>query len=114
MKIAKRIFYVCRFIENDSSERGPACTVPTAFAADLTAGAVAAPDQYGAKVAAHILQAGGNAVDAAVATAFTTAVTYPEAGNIGGGGFMTLYIDGKPYFLDYREVAPRPPAKPCT
>ena len=36
-----------------------ACTVPTAFAADLTAGAVAAPDQYGAKVAAHILQAGG-------------------------------------------------------
>lgn len=48
-----------------------ACTVPTAFAADLTAGAVAAPDQYGAKVAAHILQAGGNAVDAAVATAFT-------------------------------------------
>lgn len=88
-----------------------ACTVPTAFAADLTAGAVAAPDQYGAKVAAHILQAGGNAVDAAVATAFTLAVTYPEAGNIGGGGFMTLYIDGKPYFLDYREVAPKAASK---
>jgi len=44
--------------------------------------------------------------DAAVATAFTLAVTYPEAGNIGGGGFMTLWIEGKPYFLDYREVAP--------
>ena len=33
-------------------------------------------------------------------------MTYPEAGNIGGGGFMTLYVDGKPYFLDYRERAP--------
>jgi gamma-glutamyltranspeptidase/glutathione hydrolase len=84
---------------------------PSVFAANLNAGAVAAPDQYGAKVAAQILQAGGNAVDAAVATAFTLAVTYPEAGNIGGGGFMTLYVDGKPYFLDYREVAPKAATK---
>jgi len=76
-------------------------------AANLEGGAVAAPDQYGAQVAADILKKGGNAVDAAVATAFTLAVTYPEAGNIGGGGFMTLFIDGKPYFLDYREVAPK-------
>ena len=75
------------------------------YAADLEGGAVAAPDQYGAQVAADILKKGGNAVDAAVATAFTLAVTYPEAGNIGGGGFMTLFVDGKPYFLDYREVA---------
>ena len=72
----------------------------------LTAGAVAAPDRYGALAAREILKAGGNAVDAAVATAFALAVTYPEAGNIGGGGFMTLYVDGKPYFLDYRETAP--------
>lgn len=76
-------------------------------ASELSAGAVAAPDQYSAKVAASILAQGGNAVDAAVATAFTLAVTYPEAGNIGGGGFMTLYVKGKPYFLDYREVAPK-------
>lgn len=81
------------------------------LAADLTAGAVAAPDEYGTKVAAQILKAGGNAVDAAVATAFTLAVTYPEAGNIGGGGFMTLYVDGKPYFLDYREIAPKAASK---
>lgn len=84
---------------------------PGVLAANLSAGAVAAPDQYGAKVAAQILQAGGNAVDAAVATAFTLAVTYPEAGNIGGGGFMTLYVDGKPYFLDYREIAPKAATK---
>ncbi|MFV3327213.1 gamma-glutamyltransferase [Pseudomonas sp. NY15372] len=77
------------------------------FAAPLEGSAVAAPDQYGAQVAADILKKGGNAVDAAVATAFTLAVTYPEAGNIGGGGFMTLFVDGKPYFLDYREVAPK-------
>lgn len=78
-----------------------------AYAVTLEGGAVAAPDQYGAQVAADILKKGGNAVDAAVATAFTLAVTYPEAGNIGGGGFMTLYMDGKAYFLDYREVAPK-------
>jgi gamma-glutamyltranspeptidase/glutathione hydrolase len=77
------------------------------YGATLEGGAVAAPDQYGAQVAADILKKGGNAVDAAVATAFTLAVTYPEAGNIGGGGFMTLFVDGKPYFLDYREVAPK-------
>ncbi|NBF02551.1 gamma-glutamyltransferase [Pseudomonas sp. Fl5BN2] len=77
------------------------------FAVTLEGGAVAAPNQYGADVAAQILKKGGNAVDAAVATAFALAVTYPEAGNIGGGGFMTMYIDGKPYFLDYRETAPK-------
>ncbi|WP_349971424.1 gamma-glutamyltransferase [Pseudomonas caspiana] len=77
------------------------------FAVTLEGGAVASPDEYGAKVAADVLRKGGNAVDAAVATAFTLAVTYPEAGNIGGGGFMTLFMDGKPYFLDYRETAPK-------
>src|SRR5579863_3842849 len=72
----------------------------------LTAAAVASPDKYGALAAQSILREGGNAVDAAVATAFTLAVSYPEAGNIGGGGFMTLFVNGKPYFLDYRETAP--------
>lgn len=81
------------------------------LAASLEGGAVAAPDQYAAEVAAQVLKNGGNAVDAAVATAFTLAVTYPEAGNIGGGGFMTLFMDGKPYFLDYRETAPKAATK---
>ncbi|MEX3819350.1 gamma-glutamyltransferase [Paraburkholderia sp. BR14262] len=72
----------------------------------LNASAVAVADKYAADAAEQILKEGGNAVDAAVAIAFSLAVTYPEAGNIGGGGFMTLYVNGKPYFLDYRERAP--------
>ena len=79
---------------------------PPVAARALKAGAVASPDRYGALAAEAILKQGGNAVDAAVATAFALAVTYPEAGNLGGGGFMTLYVEGKPYFLDYRETAP--------
>jgi gamma-glutamyltranspeptidase / glutathione hydrolase len=72
-----------------------------------TPAAVAAPDPYGADTAAGILAAGGNAIDAAVAVAFTLAVTYPEAGNLGGGGFATVLVEGKAYFLDYRECAPQ-------
>jgi len=82
------------------------CASSAMAAKTLSAGAVASPDLYGALAAKDVLQHGGNAVDAAVATAFALAVTYPEAGNLGGGGFMTLYVHGKPYFLDYRETAP--------
>jgi gamma-glutamyltranspeptidase/glutathione hydrolase len=75
-------------------------------AAQTAVPAVAAPDRYGADTGAEILGAGGNAADAAVAIAFTLAVTYPEAGNLGGGGFATVLFDGKADFLDYRERAP--------
>ena len=68
--------------------------------------AVAAPDRYAARVAAEVLADGGNAIDAAVAVAFVLAVTYPEAGNLGGGGFATVFFEGNSYFLDYRECAP--------
>src|SRR5580704_11236934 len=56
---------------------------------------------------AAVLEAGGNAVDAAVAVGFALAVTHPSAGNIGGGGFMLVrFADGRSTFLDFRERAP--------
>ncbi len=68
--------------------------------------AVAMPDTFSAEAAMDVLLEGGNAVDAAITAQFVLAVTLPEAGNIGGGGFMTLVMDGEPAFLDYREMAP--------
>lgn len=68
--------------------------------------AVAMPDSYSADAAMAVLQEGGNAIDAAIAAQFVLAVTLPEAGNIGGGGFMTIKFEDTTNFLDYREMAP--------
>ncbi len=72
-------------------------------------GAIAAADRTAAEAARAILEKGGNAVDAAVTTGFVLAVTYPRAGNIGGGGFMIIHIaeSGENLALDFREVAPQ-------
>jgi gamma-glutamyltranspeptidase/glutathione hydrolase len=84
---------------------------PAGAASPLPVGA-----EHGMIVSAHrlatqagldVLKHGGNAVDAAVAVGYALAVTFPEAGNIGGGGFMTIrFHDGRTTFIDFRETAP--------
>lgn len=68
---------------------------------------VVAQEPLAADVGLHVLKSGGNAMDAAVAIAFALAVTYPYAGNIGGGGFLLArFADGRSTFIDFREKAP--------
>ncbi len=68
---------------------------------------VVSSNELGSKAGAEIMRAGGNAVDAAVATGFALAVVHPAAGNLGGGGFMLVRLaDGKAHFIDFREEAP--------
>lgn len=71
-------------------------------------GMVVAQEKISAQIGADILRQGGNAVDAAVATGFVMAVTYPRAGNIGGGGFMVIHSAERKQdvAIDYRETAP--------
>jgi gamma-glutamyltranspeptidase/glutathione hydrolase len=70
-------------------------------------GMVVAQEARAARVGVEVLQNGGNAVDAAVATGFALAVTYPRAGNIGGGGYMVIHLaDRGAIAIDYRETAP--------
>ena len=71
-------------------------------------GMVVAQEKIAARIGADVLRRGGNAVDAAVATGFAMAVTYPRAGNIGGGGFMVIHSAERheDVAIDYRETAP--------
>ena len=88
-------------------------TVPAAWrhpidAPDVAAshGMVVSDAPLASRVGTRILRAGGSAVDAAVATAFALAVTLPDAGNVGGGGFAVVLMNGQPATLDFRETAP--------
>lgn len=86
--------------------RAPA--IPQATAIHAHNGMVVAQESRAARIGIEILDRGGNAVDAAVAVGFALAVTYPRAGNIGGGGFMVIHLvkDNRDTTIDYRETAP--------
>ncbi|MDB4871371.1 MAG: hypothetical protein JWL97_2375 [Gemmatimonadales bacterium] len=107
-------------LPTDRPAQGPAIPtrIPASFpqAWDYRAGSratfarhamVASNNALAAEVGAQIMKQGGNAIDAAVATGFALAVTFPEAGNLGGGGYMVIRLaDGRVAALDYRETAP--------
>jgi len=87
--------------------QAPAATTTGDLGVLAPAGVVVSASDVASDIGAAILTKGGNAVDAAVATAFALAVTHPFAGNIGGGGFMVVRTpDGKATTFDYREKAP--------
>jgi gamma-glutamyltranspeptidase/glutathione hydrolase len=96
------------------AERGWRTNVPDDWLFDFdaqpvraTSGMVVSTDAYASNVGVAVLRAGGNAVDAAIATSFALAVVNPEAGNIGGGGFMLIRMaTGETAAIDYRERAP--------
>ncbi|MFZ0817630.1 MAG: gamma-glutamyltransferase [Candidatus Sulfotelmatobacter sp.] len=88
------------------------CEAPRAFAAvepvHAQHGIVVSSHELASQAGVEMMRAGGNAVDAAMATGFALAVVHPAAGNLGGGGFMLIRMaDGKAHFLDYREKAPQ-------
>ncbi len=78
-------------------------------------GMVVAQEPQAARIGLDVLRRGGNAVDAAVATGFAMAVTYPRAGNIGGGGFMVIHlaVGRRDIAIDYRETAPAATTAGC-
>ncbi len=86
-----------------------ALAIPSAPAPSGTRAVAVAGEPLAAEVGIEILRAGGNVVDAAVAAGFALAVTHPEAGNLGGGGFLLFRraSDGESFFIDFREKAPR-------
>ena len=91
-----------------AQERRQYLPADTAVGVAAAHGMVVAQEKIGARIGADILRQGGNAVDAAVATGFALAVTYPRAGNIGGGGFMIIHSAERreDVAIDYRETAP--------
>jgi gamma-glutamyltranspeptidase / glutathione hydrolase len=109
--VAVILLIVASCLPAAAQERRGSYTPPAADAIHAVVaehGMVVAQEKIAARIGADVLRRGGNAVDAAVATGFAMAVTYPRAGNIGGGGFMVIHSADRheEVAIDYRETAP--------
>ena len=103
------LFYSTFTVAQPSTEQAPIIDYQNRFLPQVGHnGMVVGPERLASEIGYAMLQQGGNAVDAAVATGFALAVTYPRAGNLGGGGFMLIHLaaEDKQVFIDYREMAP--------
>src|ERR1700691_3445982 len=108
---ATALVVACRRPASAQEQRRGAYMPPapgTAHAVVAEHGMVVAQEKIAARIGADVLKRGGNAIDAAVATGFAMAVTYPRGGNIGGGGFMVIHSAERheDVVIDYRETAP--------
>src|SRR5258708_26668625 len=96
-----------RFVAFVAMAAGVVARAASLAAATAEQGMVATAQHLATDVGVDVLRKGGNAVDAAVAVGYALAVVYPAAGNLGGGGFATVFLaDGRKTFIDFREVAP--------
>ncbi|MFT5710300.1 MAG: gamma-glutamyltranspeptidase/glutathione hydrolase [Halioglobus sp.] len=96
-------------VQPEAGEKTPIVDYQTRFLPVVAKnGMVVGPEKLAAEVGKQILQRGGNAIDAAVATGFALAVSYPRAGNLAGGGFMLIHLadQNRQTLIDYRETAP--------
>jgi gamma-glutamyltranspeptidase/glutathione hydrolase len=97
----------CSDVQQEDTKTAPVEEIRSGKTVSVNNAVVVSADSIASAVGTDVLRRGGNAVDAAVAVAFTLAVTYPQAGNLGGGGFMLVHLaGGESHFIDYRETAP--------
>jgi gamma-glutamyltranspeptidase/glutathione hydrolase len=106
--IAALLFGSFAFAQTTPQLESTRRVIPPATPVLARNGMVVAQERHAARIGVEILDRGGNAVDAAVAVGFAMAVTYPRAGNIGGGGFMVIHLakEKRDVAIDYRETAP--------